>query len=315
MDILICHLTKKLEPILMEGFDSIFTDMNENMEGFKKGLKGLSELNDERLVQEALRIETKFPVIRRLLHAIGVSIRKKYNWSVDEGPKLPELKDFIHNCYIECADVISQFDSWDTKQSTTRKLAIDTVKDTIKSEALTMFSVEELIKKTTMDVSRSSRRSTRKKFRKDRGRSRSRFGNTSDSERRQPISNKVSKSKSYSGSDSDTFVAPKRDSRTVDSIHRRNRFGSSQHTSIASAKHSGGYQPNSGNSITLSDDNNNSSDTENHSIKSLPLGLILNDKKGHIEKLSMPSESVDVQGLFEHGKVAEKFGNFQKKNI
>ena len=113
-------------------------------------------------MQEALRIETKFPVIRRLLHAIGVSIRKKYNWSVDEGPKLPELKDFIHNCYIECAEVISQFDSWDTKQSTTRKLAIDTIKDTIKSEALTMFSVEELIKKTTMDSSRSSRRSTRK---------------------------------------------------------------------------------------------------------------------------------------------------------
>ena len=313
MDILICHLTKKLEPILMEGFDSIFTDMNKNMEGFKKGLKGLSELNDERLVQEALRIETKFPVIRRLLHAIGVSIRKKYNWSVDEGPKLPELKDFIHNCYIECADVISQFESWDTKQSTTRKLAIDTIKDTIKSEALTMFSVEELIKKTTLDTSRSSRRHSRTKFRKDRGRPRSRFRNTSDSERRPYMSNNVSKS--HSGSDSDTFVPPKQDSRTVESIHRRNRLGSSQHTSIASAKHSGGYQPNSGNSITLSDENNNSSDTDNHSIKSLPLGIILNDKKGHIEKISMPSESVDVQSLFEHGRVAERFGKFPKKNI
>lgn len=307
MDILICHLTKKLEPILMEGFDSIFTDMNGSMDGFKKGLKGLSELNDERLVQEALRIETKFPVIRRLLHAIGVSIRKKYNWSVDEGPKLPELKDFIHNCYIECANVITQFDSWDTKQSTTRKLATDTIKDTIKSEALTMFSVEELIKKTTMETSRFNRRSTRRstrKFRKERGRSRSRFLNISDSDRRER--NHISKSNSQS--DSDNYVPPKRDSRTVDSIDGRNRFGSSQHTSVASAKHSGGYQPNSDNSITLSDDNN-SSDTDNHSIKSLPLGLILNDKKGHIEKLSMPSESLDMQSLFEHGKVAEKFGN------
>ena len=39
MENLNCQLTKKLETGLIEGFDSIFSDMNENMEGLKR-IKG-----------------------------------------------------------------------------------------------------------------------------------------------------------------------------------------------------------------------------------------------------------------------------------
>lgn len=265
MEVLICHLTKLLTPHLLEGFDSIYTDMNSDMEGFKRGLQGLKSLNEERRIQEAIRIETKLPMINKLLDAIGIKTRQTYGWKHTNGPKIPKLKNFIYKCYVVCAEIFMKMNSWDTKPSSNRNLIIEVIRDTIKTEAMTMLSVDELIRKvTTVDMTNS-------------------------------LSNSIDRHSRHSRQHSvHSRHSPKYHlSQNTDSLTH-------QITSLLDKTH---INP------SIKKDDLTVSDGGSEEIKSLPIDLILDDKKKHIEKLSIPTVSLDVQKILNSNNVIEEFGS------
>lgn len=298
INILIEHLIKSLTPYILEGLDSIFADVKENQEAFKLGLQGLERLGENHMSTEGVRIDAKNPKIKEMIHAIGVQVRLSFCWKNDEGPKIPKLKDFIHHCYIACANKFLLIDKWTTKACVVRAYIEQVVEQVIRNEAFTMCSISELMATAKVKYEQSLTEKHKHK--------RKTMTNTYTTVRDHSTHETSNEDSDTASSDNVTISSHDDDDDESYVSTLNNETINSFTNTINEQDHFNGNTMNS----TESDHPINHTSIGESNVKSMPIGLILNgDSSDHIERISMPTVSVNVDNIIKQRNIVEQFGD------